>query len=140
MRETSVKKAGESRMSAEKPALVLRLRLKVNDLVLLGPGKADLLDAIDRTGSISAAARAMGMSYRRAWLLLDEVSRHLDQPVVDASFGGKGGGGARLTAFGRSVRDCYRRMQARTEQLLADDIAWLAGHTVVNEEPPSVAQ
>ena len=124
-------------MSAEKPALTLRLRFKVDDLVLLGPGKADLLDAIDKTGSISAAARALGMSYRRAWVLLDEVNSHLDEPVVDASFGGKGGGGARLTPFGREGRNCYRRMQAKTEEVLADEIAWLAGHTVPGDTEPT---
>ncbi|MTJ82958.1 MAG: LysR family transcriptional regulator [Telmatospirillum sp.] len=106
-----------------------RLRFKAGDVVLLGPGKTELLSAIDRTGSISAAARAMRMSYKRAWQLVDEMNRHLDGPVVESRFGGSHGGGARLTPLGREVLRRYRHMMETLEKVLADDIAWLDSHT-----------
>ena len=113
--------------------LKMRVRFKLGDIVLVGPGKADLLAAVDRTGSISAAARDMGMSYRRAWLLIDEMNRHLDQPVVDASFGGKAGGGTQLTEFGREVLSRYRRIEATILTTVAADLDWLNGHAVAAE-------
>ncbi len=81
---------------------------------MLGPGKVDLLEAIDRTGSISAAGREMGMSYRRAWLLVDELNRMFASPSVVASTGGVSGGGATLTDFGRDIAAAYRRAEQRT--------------------------
>lgn len=110
--------------------IVPRLRFKLGPVILLGPGKTDLLEAIDHTGSISAAARSMGMSYKRAWLLIDEMNRHLSEPVVSAAFGGSHGGGAHLTEFGREVLARYRHMQTSLETSLADDIAWLNSHAV----------
>jgi molybdate transport system regulatory protein len=107
-----------------------RLRFKLGSVILLGPGKTDLLQAIDRTGSISGAARAMGMSYKRAWQLVDEMNRHLSEPVVEAAFGGSHGGGARLTAFGQEVLARYRHMVTLLESALADDIAWLDDHAI----------
>jgi molybdate transport system regulatory protein len=107
-----------------------RLRFKLGTIIVLGPGKTDLLQAIDRTGSISAAARAMGMSYKRAWLLIDEMNRNLKEPVVAAAFGGSHGGGAHLTPFGQEVLARYRRMVTSLETTLAEDIAWLDRHSV----------
>lgn len=113
------------------PAKVIpRLRFKLGRTILLGPGKTDLLEAIDRTGSISAAARSMKMSYKRAWQLVDEMNRNLDEAVVAAAFGGSHGGGAHLTPFGRDLLERYRRMQTSLESMLAEDIAWLDGHAV----------
>ncbi|MGZ5105893.1 MAG: winged helix-turn-helix domain-containing protein, partial [Usitatibacter sp.] len=80
-----------------------KLRLMFGTEIAIGPGKADLLDAIAATGSISASARRMGMSYRRAWLLVDTMNRCFREPVVAAATGGSGGGGASLTPFGRRV-------------------------------------
>ena len=117
------------------PKVTPRLRFKLGPIVLLGPGKTDLLQAVNQTGSISAAARAMGMSYKRAWLLIDEMNRHFDEPVVVAAFGGSHGGGAHLTAFGQEVLDRYRRMLASLEAILAEDIAWLDSRAVDLEEP-----
>jgi molybdate transport system regulatory protein len=77
-----------------------------------GAGKADLLEAIRSEGSISAAGRAMGMSYRRAWLLVDVMNRCWRQPLVETSPGSAHGGGARVSAFGESVLDRYRALQA----------------------------
>lgn len=110
-----------------------RLRFKLGSVILLGPGKTDLLQAIDRTGSISAAARAMGMSYKRAWQLVDEMNRHLSEPVVVTAFGGSHGGGAHLTAFGQEVLARYLHMLTSLEASLAEDIAWLDRHAVEPE-------
>jgi molybdate transport system regulatory protein len=80
-----------------------RLRIRRGDDIAVGPGKIDLLEAIDAAGSITAAARSLGMSYRRAWLLVDTMNRCFRTPVVEAEAGGKRGGGARLTRLGRDV-------------------------------------
>jgi molybdate transport system regulatory protein len=80
-----------------------------------GPGKADLLDQIKATGSISAAARALNMSYSRAWGLVDEMNRLFKGPLVESATGGKRGGGARVTDLGFEVLDLYRRMQKKVE-------------------------
>lgn len=92
---------------------------------LLGPGKGRLLEEIERTGSISAAARAMAMSYKRAWDLVADLNRQFRDPLVATSFGGAKGGGAWLTPEGREVLERYRRMLAATDEALAADIAWL---------------
>jgi molybdate transport system regulatory protein len=74
----------------------------------LGPGKARLLELIAETGSISRAARAMGMSYRRAWLLVEDANRLFAEPLVESSAGGAGGGGAALTRLGEKAIAAYR--------------------------------
>ena len=96
---------------ASKKYIKLRARLMRDEEIAFGPGKADLLAAIDRTGSISAAARDMGMSYRRAWLLVDTMNRCFRSPLGDSAPGGKHGGGARLTDTGRRVRQRYLEME-----------------------------
>jgi molybdate transport system regulatory protein len=80
-----------------------------------GPGKADLLDQIAATGSISAAAKAMSMSYSRAWQLVNQMNRAFKRPLVEAATGGKRGGGATLTNEGVEVLALYRRMQAELD-------------------------
>ena len=92
----------------------------------IGPGKAKLLQSLHDTGSISAAAREMGMSYKRAWLLLDSVNQTFTEPVIATASGGAGGGGARLTAFGAEVLERYRRIAERAEARADDDLAVLA--------------
>ena len=100
----------------------------------MGPGKADLLDNIVATGSIAAAGRRMSMSYRRAWLLIDEMNRVFKSPVVSTAKGGKGGGGgAVLTKVGREVLARYRNMQAVTAKAIAADIEAL--DTVLAAKP-----
>lgn len=79
----------------------------------MGPGKADLLDAIRAHGSISAGGRAMGMSYRRAWLLVDAMNRCWQGPLVETSPGSAHGGGAQVTALGEEVLGHYRALQAQ---------------------------
>jgi molybdate transport system regulatory protein len=99
--------------STQKPTAILRAQLRVmfGDEIAFGPGKADLLDAIRETGSISGAGKKMGMSYRRAWLLVDAMNRCFQQPLVDAAKGGANGGGTQLTAFGTQVLEHYRALQ-----------------------------
>lgn len=87
-----------------------RLRILAGSAIALGPGKADLLEAIEATGSISAAARQMGMSYRRAWLLVHTMNECFRSPLVAAEKGGPEGGGARLTSTGREVLAHYREL------------------------------
>jgi molybdate transport system regulatory protein len=94
----------------------------------IGPGKAALLQSIHDTGSISAAARSMGMTYKRAWLLLDSINQAFDEPVVTAAPGGAGGGGAVLTAFGAEMLERYQRIAAKAAKGAAADLAALAAH------------
>jgi molybdate transport system regulatory protein len=100
-----------------------RLRILFGDAIAIGPGKADLLDAIAETGSIAAGGRRLGMSYRRAWLLVETMNRSFTNPLVTAAKGGQRGGGAHLTATGVDVLARYRAMEARAEQALAADMA-----------------
>ncbi|MDX2102980.1 MAG: LysR family transcriptional regulator [Alphaproteobacteria bacterium] len=89
----------------------------------IGPGKIDVLEAVVRTGSIAAAGRTLGMSYRRAWLLVDEVNRLFTRPVVIAGAGGSHGGGARVTDFGLALIAAYRRIEERTRQAIREELA-----------------
>lgn len=100
-----------------------RVRIVFGETMRLGPGKVDLLEAIDRTGSISAAGRDLRMSYRRAWVLIDEVNKIFSRPVVVASPGGTHGGGARLTDFGRALTAAYRRIEERTRLAIREELA-----------------
>ncbi|MGH8617112.1 MAG: winged helix-turn-helix domain-containing protein [Burkholderiales bacterium] len=99
-----------------------RLRVELGAEIAIGPGKADLLEAIANGGSISEAARVLEMSYRRAWLLVDTMNRCFREPVVAAATGGKGGGGAQITAFGRDVLKRYRHMESRALAAIASDV------------------
>ena len=94
-----------------KPLLRAQLRLMLGDEIAFGPGKADLLEAILDTGSISSAGKKMGMSYRRAWLLMDSMNRCFQQPVVGTVKGGSKGGGTQLTSLGLQVLQQYRDIQ-----------------------------
>jgi molybdate transport system regulatory protein len=100
-----------------------KLRLMFGPQIAIGPGKADLLEAIAATGSISESARRMRMSYRRAWLLVDTMNRCFREPVVASATGGPGGGGARLTRFGERVLARFRAMQERVDRALDRDLA-----------------
>jgi molybdate transport system regulatory protein len=94
--------------------------------VRLGPGKARLLECITETGSISAAARAMDMSYRRAWLLVDELNGMFGKPVVETAAGGAGGGGAKVTEFGLRVVGVFRQLETEADALAKARMAQLA--------------
>lgn len=109
-------------MASEKKELAgvrlkIQARLMLDDEIAFGPGKADLLDAIAETGSISAAGKQLGMSYRRTWLLVDTMNRCFQQPLVETATGGAQGGGTRLTDFGLEVLQHYRRLQHEIQQL-----------------------
>lgn len=104
----------------------IKLRLEYDAPLVLGPGKAQLLELIDRQGSISAAGREMGMSYKRAWSLVEEMNAAFAQPVVDSSRGGAGGGGAVVTDTGHEVIRRFRRLEALVGTEGADDMAALA--------------
>ena len=103
----------------------LKLRIDFGEGRALGPGKVQLLELVGETGSISAAARSMEMSYRRAWLLIDALNQMFAMPVVATRGGGVGGGGAALTAFGAEVIAGYRAMQDEAETAVAHRIAAL---------------
>lgn len=100
----------------------LRLRLLFGPEVAIGPGKVALLGAIAETGSISAAARRLSMSYRRAWLLVDTMNRCFRSALVEAATGGKGGGGARITALGEEVLERYRLLEQTASASVRDQI------------------
>jgi molybdate transport system regulatory protein len=93
--------------------LKLKAQLLCGEALAMGPGKADLLEAIGREGSISGAGRALGMSYRRTWLLVDTMNRCWAEPLVEAVAGGGKAKGARLTPTGRQVLATYRALEAR---------------------------
>ena len=104
----------------------IRLRIDLSPDSALGPGKIALLERIEVTGSLSQAARELGMSYRRAWLLLNDINRMFAEPATTANVGGSGGGGARLTDLGRSIVKAYREIEDAAEQAASARIAWLA--------------
>lgn len=103
-----------------------RLRILFGHAIALGPGKADLLEQIAETGSISAAARRMNMSYRRAWLLVDTMNQCFRKPLVGTATGGKGGGGAQITDLGMEVLRRYREMERKAAVAVSEDMATLS--------------
>jgi len=98
-----------TRANTTRPAI----RVLLGEEIAMGPGKAELLQQIRQTGSISAAAREMEMSYRRAWMLVDTMNRCFKKPLVQTATGGKRGGGARVTKFGKDVLRRYLEMEQR---------------------------
>ena len=108
------------------PRVQFRLRFSRGDDIAVGPGKVDLLEAIEASGSISGAARSLGMSYRRAWLPVDTMNRCFRAPLVETEAGGKRGGGARLTRLGAEVIERYRRIERDAARAGAADIRALA--------------
>ena len=100
----------------------LTLRILAADSPAIGPGRARLIALIDSTGSISAAARTMGMSYRRAWQLVEAINGSFTRPVVVTAVGGKRGGGATVTAFGREILASYQRMEDKASAAITRDL------------------
>src|SRR5215472_4024191 len=96
-----------------------RVWIERSDHTILGPGRLELLRAIDRWRSISAAARQMGMSYRRAWLLVQAVNEAAGEPLVEAAVGGSHGGGAQLTPQGRAAVRVFRNLERQIVQTAA---------------------
>ena len=112
-------------MKAGNRTLGARLRIVLEPEIAIGPGKADILEAIEETGSIAAAGRSMGMSYKRAWHLVETMNRCFKSPLVEASKGGRAGGGARLTELGHEVLARYRRMEMLTARVIEPEMAAL---------------
>jgi molybdate transport system regulatory protein len=109
----------------QRPDIRFRLRITKGDDIAVGPGKIDLLEAIAATGSITAAAKQMAMSYRRAWLLVDTMNRCFRRPVVAAEAGGERGGGTALTPLGAEVVRRYRKSEALAAKAAAAELAAL---------------
>jgi molybdate transport system regulatory protein len=99
-----------------------RIRILLGSAIAIGPGKAALLQAIGETGSIAAAGRRMGMSYRRAWLLAKTMNACFRKPLIEAAKGGAGGGGARLTEMGHEVLTLYRAMEDHAAAAVLSDM------------------
>jgi molybdate transport system regulatory protein len=106
----------------------LTLRVLADGGPAMGPGRARLVKLIDETGSISAAAREMGMSYRRAWQLVEAMNASFREPVVITAVGGRRGGGAQVTEFGRSVLELYTRMEEEASAAIGTDLKRFSRH------------
>ena len=104
---------------------LLKLRILLGEVIAMGPGKADLLEAIRETGSISAAGRRMGISYRRAWSLVDAMNQCFRQPLVEGSAGGARGGGAKVTPTGEEVLRIFRAIQGKAARAVEAELAQL---------------
>ena len=109
------------------PTARFRLRVTTGDEIAIGPGKISLLEAIGETGSLTAAAKHIEMSYRRAWLLLDQLNRSLKRPAVTSAKGGEHGGGSELTEVGRKLIELYRGIEATAGQACAAEIRQVIG-------------
>lgn len=115
----------------------VRLTLTMASGARIGPGKAELLESVRASGSISAAARAMGMDYKRAWLLMDSLNRAFATPAVERVTGGPGGGGAVLTPFGEELLARYRRIEAAAARMAEADLEALE-HQAAPDPGPKV--
>jgi molybdate transport system regulatory protein len=105
---------------------VIRPRVRVGEEVVIGPGKVELLRAVASEGSISAAGRALGMGYKRAWSLLDELQRSCAVPMIETSAGGTGGGGAKVTKSGLALIAHYDELNQACEQAARPALAKLS--------------
>lgn len=115
-----------TRATAKPPAPPgLRIRLVFEDGTMIGPGKADLMQLIRETGSIAAAGRRLGMSYKRAWMLVETLNATFAAPLVESHRGGAGFGGASLTPAGEQALAHYRSLQAKAAQAAAEEVAAL---------------
>jgi molybdate transport system regulatory protein len=106
----------------------LTLRVLGGSAAAMGPGKAELVERILRTGSISAAAREMDMSYRRAWQLVESLNEDFREPVVTTAVGGKRGGGAVVTPFGRRIVAQFRAMEVKASASIEADLRSFSVH------------
>jgi molybdate transport system regulatory protein len=116
----------------------LRFRIRFSERFWIGIGKIELLEGIEATGSLVRAARAMAMSYRRAWLLLHALNTNFDEPVAIAKTGGRAGGGATLTPFGRNLVASYRALEAKVNGTAEDFFNAYATRVKATADPPRV--
>ena len=103
-------------------AVLVRPRIYIGDGIAIGPGKIDLLRAVGETRSIAAAARSLGIPYKRAWLLIDSLNVGFGRPVVDTATGGKGGSGTLLTALGQQLVIAYDALEKRLNAEAAPEL------------------
>ena len=108
--------------------LKLQLRILLNQDIAFGPGKAELLEEIRRTGSISQAAKSMNMSYRRAWQLVETMNQSFQSGLVETQKGGTNGGGAKLTDLGESILSQFRQMEIKARVAIEQDFEEIAQH------------
>jgi molybdate transport system regulatory protein len=125
----------KSRKNAAQGTLRPQIRIMFRKAIAMGPGKAELLQAIGETGSISAAARRMKMSYRRAWLLVDTMNQCFNGPLVETATGGNHGGGARITELGKEVLRRYHEMDAKASAAVSKEI--IAFTRLMTRQPES---
>lgn len=109
------------------------LRVTLSENAYIGPGRADLLELIESTGSISAAGKAMNMSYKRAWSLVQALNSGFGQALVESTRGGAAQGGAQLTGAGQMVLRLYRSMQVKTRNAIADEVQQLRDNFDMSE-------
>jgi len=119
---------------------VVRFRVDFDTAHSVGPGKIELLEHIRETGSLSQAGREIGMSYRRAWLLLDSVNTSFRQPAVATNIGGKAGGGATLTEFGAALVDTYRQLEKEFNTTAAKRFASISGEVASIKKKAAVTR
>lgn len=124
--------------AAQQPYLI-RPRISLRPDLIVGPGKIDLLTAVRDTGSIAAAARSLGMSYKRAWYLLETLKQGFQQPVIAATPGGRGGGGAHLTALGETLIAAYTAIAATCAAATETQLTALASLTAPTPPPDAAA-
>lgn len=120
--ETSQATGKAPRAAPGGPEVRFRMRILQEGTIALGPGKVSLLEAVREHGSISAAARSLNMSYRRAWLLMDELNRALKSPATVSEHGGQSGGGSVLTPVGEEIIRLYRDIEVRAAAACAPQI------------------
>ena len=120
---SSAARTGGARPAAKAgPAARFRMRVTSGETISVGPGKIALLEAIQKTRSITAAAKSIGMSYRRAWMLIDELNAALKKPAVHSLKGGEHGGGSEVTTTGQALVDVYRRIELHAAKACATEI------------------
>ena len=108
-----------------RPEMRFRLRVTAGGAIAIGPGKIALIEAIAKTGSITSAAKSLDMSYRRAWLLLDELNRSLAKPAVDSVKGGERGGGSQVTEVGFRLIALYRDIEVKAAKACRSEVSRL---------------
>jgi molybdate transport system regulatory protein len=122
MSNVTARRATKASEGRSRPRAELRLRVDFGAFGAIGPGKIRLLELIGEHGSITTAGRAMAMSYRRAWLLVESLNRAFREPLVAAQRGGSAGGGAALTPFGSEIIRRYRAIEAQAAKAVAGDL------------------
>ena len=132
--------ARSPRTATPRPVARFRLRVTAGEAIFVGPGKIALLEAIRDTRSITAAAKSMGMSYRRAWVLVNELNGSLASAAVESAIGGEHGGGSTLTPLGLELINVYRRIEATAARTCAKDINRLLELATPSRARPGAAR